>query len=389
MALIGVIAELNPLHRGHEFLIKEAKKKGPVICALSGNFVQRGEVALAEKGLRARAALEAGADMVIELPVMWSMSTAQNFALGGVFLLKNAGCDSIMFGSEAGDIKELEGAAEILLSDRFSKKVMEKSALGITFAKARQEAAEELGLKNGILDRPNNNLGVEYMVAAARLGYGLGFQTVKRRGAQHDSLKEEELVSASLLRSWLLKGKREECLKYMPEYSLEMCKSEGLASIERLETAVLAALRMKSAEDFKALPDLAEGLENKLFYSVRKASSLEELYSEIKVKRYTQARIRRLVLSAFLGLDSSFFMKKPPYLRVLGFSAEGERLLKKINAQSDIPVITKAADIKNLNDECKKVFEAECRATDVFGLATEKALPCGLEYTRKMIKTEN
>jgi len=388
MSSVGIIAEFNPLHLGHQYLINEAKKLGTVVCVISGNFVQRGDTAIAEKRIRALAALKAGADLVIELPVLWSMSTAQNFCLGGISALKNAGCEKIMFGSECGDINELHRTADILSSAEFSALVSKKSESGITFAAARQAAAEELGAKKGILEGANNNLGLEYILAARKLNYNPEFITVARKGAAHDSKAEAEFVSASLLREKLLQGDRDFCKKYMSEDIWELFSKENLSDIARIETAILAILRTKKQNMLKCLPDLSEGLENKFFCAIPLATSLEELYNTIKVKRYTKARIRRLVISAFIGADNSFFMKPLPYLRVLGFNKCGEAFMKENLKLCEVPVINRISDVEKLDNRAKSVFETEARATDLYLLSLEKPQKCGLEYTARIIKTE-
>lgn len=384
----GIIAEFNPLHSGHKFLIEKAKENGEVICVISGNFVQRGDTAIAEKSVRTKAALLSGADLVLELPVLWSMSTAQNFALGGVSALVNSGCDCIMFGSECGDIEKLKATAEILLSTEFSEKIKLHLEKGITFAKARELAAEELGAEKGILSGANNNLAIEYILAAKKLGANISFKTVERQGAMHDSHDLADYVSASLLREKMLSGDIELAKKYMEKDVADLFFGSQFSSISRLERAILTVLRTKSIEDLKKLPDLSEGVENKLLSGINTAGALEELYSLIKVKRYTLARIRRLVLSAFLGFDNSFFLKPLPYLRVLGFNKSGEKLLRTRLQSSSVPVITKTADFDNLDTESKKVFETEIKATDLYALSLEKPFQKGLEYTRKIIKTE-
>ena len=388
MSVVGIVAEFNPLHKGHEYLINIAKQQGTVVACISGNFVQRGETAIAEKRIRAKAALVAGADIVLELPVLWSMSTAQNFALGAISALKAAGCDKIMFGSECGDIDVLKKAADILQSEDFSKAVSAELNKGITFANARQKVAESLGVEKGILSGANNNLAIEYITAAKTLGFSPQFETVKRVGAQHDSLVEAEFVSASLLRAKLKENNYEFCKKYISEDILSLFSSENISDISRLERAILSVLRTKKSADFGILPDLSEGVENKLMAAVKTAKGLEDLYDKIKVKRYTLARIRRLVLSAFLGADSEFFMKPLPYVRVLGFNKSGEQQLKKMSVESAVPIVTKATQINTLNDDCKKVFETECRATDLFLLSLAIPGDTGLEYTSKIIKVE-
>ncbi len=383
MARVGIIAEFNPLHRGHEYLISEAKKLGEVVCVISGSFVQRGDTAVASKEIRAKSALMAGADLVAELPVLWSMSTAQNFALGGVSALANLGCDTILFGSEEGETEPLLKIARILQSEAFSKTLEGYLSQGVTFAAARQRACEELGADKGILDKPNNNLGIEYIIASDKIGADLKFKTVKRTGAPHDSREIEEYVSASLLRERLYKGDREFCEKYIRREILDLMPQEAISDIKNIETAILTVLRTKTAEDFRSLPDISEGIENKLFSAIRVATTLESLYNEIKVKRYPLARVRRLVLSAFLGLDNKYFMKEMPYVRVLGINKKGKEILKNAKEASPVPIVTRVADIKD-----HPIFKIECRATDLFALSLGSKAGCGGEYTFKLITEE-
>ncbi len=381
MATVGIIAEFNPLHTGHEYLLARAKELGDVVCVISSNFVQRGDTAIAPKEIRAKAALLKGADLVAELPVFWSMSTAQNFALGGVSSLVNLGCDTLVFGSEEGEIEPLLEIADILLGEDFPPVLNRYLKEGITFAAARQKALENLGCKAGILDKPNNNLGIEYIVAAKKLGANLEFKTIKRQGADHDSREEKDFVSASLLREKLLEGDRDFCQKYMSADVLDLFSQESLSDIKNIETSILAVLRTKTLEDLKKLPDISEGVENKLFSAIKVATDLNSLYNEIKVKRYPLARIRRLVLSAFLGLDNSFFMKEVPFVRVLGFNKSGEDVLKKATKTSKVPIVTKVSDIKDT-----QLFGAENLATDLYALSLKKPLESGKNYTLKLIK---
>ena len=380
MATVGIIAEFNPLHSGHEYLIREAKKLGTVVCVISGNFVQRGDTAIVPKEIRAKAALKAGADLVAELPVLWSMSTAQNFALGGVSACLSLGCDTLIFGSEEGDIVPLLQIADTLTSEEFSVVLGKHLKKGVTFALARQKACEELGCKKGILNKPNNNLGIEYIVASRQLGANLEFKTVKRQGADHDSKEIDRFVSATLLREKLLSGDRDFCKKYMNEEILGLFEQNRLSDITRLETAVLSVLRSKTLDELKVLPDLSEGVENKLYSAIKTATTLNGLYDAIKVKRYPLARIRRLVLSAFLGLDSSYFMKLLPYVRVLGFNKYGKVVIKQAKATSKTPIVTKVSEIKE-----SPVFLLESKASDLYNLSLKNPQPCGKEYTFKII----
>ena len=388
MSVVGIIAEFNPLHTGHKRIIDHAHTLGDTVaCVISGNFVQRGDISILSKQQRAKFALLCGADIVAEMPVLWSMSTAQNFALAGVWQLYNLGCDKILFGSECGDIDALKHAADVLNSDGFFEKVTEKAKSGVTFAVAREQAAQEMGVDFALLRNPNDNLGIEYILAAKKLNLPIDFHCIKRLGAMHDSSDiADGFVSSSFIREELFKGNIGYTERFMPREIRGIITPEHIANISRLENAILCSLRSKTVDDFKNLPDISEGLENKIYFSVRVATSLEELYNMIKTKRYTLARIRRLVLSAFLGFDNKFFMVTPPYVRVLGFSKQGLSHLKK--PQGVIPIITRASQIKELDADALKVFETECRATDIYNLALGKALECGTEQKMKLLKLE-
>lgn len=388
MSAVGIIAEFNPLHTGHKHLIDTAHKIGDtVICLVSGNFVQRGDVAVISKHQRAKFALLCGADIVAEMPVLWSMSTAQNFALAGVWQLYNLGCEKIIFGSECGDIDLLKNAADVILSDNFFELASQKAKSGITFAAAREAAATELGVDFKLLRNPNDNLGIEYIIAAKKLNLPIEFSCIKRLGAAHDS--NETLggyVSSSFIRNELKNDNIGYIERFMPREIRGIITPENIADISRLENAILYSLRTKTAEQLKNLPDMSEGLYNKIYFSARVAISLEELYNMIKTKRYTLARIRRLVLSAFLEFDNRFFMTTPPYVRVLGFGKAGLEHLKK--PQGLIPIITRASQIKELDTDAQTVFATECRATDIYNLSLKKPLECGAEQRMKLLKTE-
>ena len=389
MSTSGIIAEFNPLHKGHKFIIDAARADGnTVICVISGNFVQRGDTAVIPKFKRAEAALKCGADLVAELPVPWSMSTAQNFALGGVSQLITLGCDEIVFGSECGNIEELQKAADILESGVFAEHLTENLTSGITFAVAREQAAMQAGLTSTVLSSPNDTLAIEYILAARRLGYSGSFRCVKRIGAEHDSLElNPNAVSASLIREKLTKGDLGFAERFMPIELRGIIREDIISDINNIDKCILAVLRTKTQEYFSTLPDISEGLENKLYFSVRVATSYNELCNMVKTKRYSHARIRRLVLSAFLGIDNSFFGTVPPYVRILGFSPKGQTHLKNI-PESNIPIITRASEIKKLDNNAVKVFETECRATDLYSLSLKKPQECGTEYKAKFLKME-
>ena len=274
MSAVGIIAEFNPLHTGHKLLLDSARGLGDtVICTISGNFTQRGDAAIISKYQRAKFALLCGADIVAETPVLWSMSTAQNFALGNVWQLYNLGCDKIVFGSECGDIAALTNAAEVLAGDDFFALATEKAKSGITFAAAREATASELGVDFSLLRNPNDNLGIEYILAAKKLNLPIEFQCITRVGSSHDSNEiVDGYVSASFIREELYKGNIGYTERFMPREVRGIITPDHIADIKRLENAILCALRTKTANELQNLPDISEGLHNKIFLSARVAT---------------------------------------------------------------------------------------------------------------------
>ncbi len=390
MQNIGIIAEFNPFHSGHKYLLDCIKGDDTTVTVvMSGNFVQRGDTALMPKAARAAAALKNGADLVIDLPTPWAMSTAQNFAFGGVSLLKNLGnIDGICFGSECGDIDLLRQTADILKSEEFSRKISDKLGSGETFAKIRSDVIKLWGERfEKVLTSPNDTLATEYIFAAFRLNFDTEFACVKRVGASHDSSCSDITASASLIRKSLLEGDTSLAMQYIPESAHTLIKTDEFSSIKNIEKAILADLRVKAATDgLKNIADASEGIENRIKTAIMKAGSLDELYALIKSKRYTLARVRRLVLSAYLGIDASFYFREPPYIRVLGFTKKGEQILKDAKKKVKCPIITTAADIDTLTDFGKKVWLKECIATDIFSLSLTIPQGCGNEYYHKIIK---
>ena len=362
MKTAGIIAEYNPFHKGHEYHINETKKAGAthIVCALGSNFTQRGDLAILSKWQRAETAIDGGCDLVVELPVSWTMSSAANFALGGVSLLSGLGAvDMLSFGSECGDIDLLKKAAMAI--DDVS--VADYMRDGVTFAAARESAVRD---KFGedlaqVLATPNNILAVEYIKAAQ----GMPCITVARKGAKHDSRESGEFPSASYIR--------------------EQMKGDNFADISRLEMAILCKLKLMSKTDFETLPDISEGIENRLYSAAQSSLSLTELYENVKTKRYTMARVRRLVLSAFLGVDGSNFMKPPPYIRVLGIGEKGNEILREAREKATLPIVMQAKDAEKISMQAKNVMETENRATDMFYMAQKSPLRCGLDYTNNII----
>lgn len=385
MANIGIISEFNPFHTGHKYLIENIKgENDTVVCVMSGNFVQRGDVAVLPKAERVAAALQNGADLIIELPSPYSMSFAERFAKSSVYLLKSLGIiDQICFGSEVGDTKILYEIAEVLSGDEFSRKIADRLKSGDTFAKIRTDILREYNpLYAEIISQPNNILGIEYILSAKRLDAQLPFKTIKRIGAGHDSSDTAATASASHIREMLKSGRADKVNEFLPyDYS------ENFADIGNLEKAVLANLRANnSPERYAALPEISEGLENRIFEAVKSSLSLFELYEGIKTKRYSLSRIRRIVLSAFLDIKEAEIPKNPPYIRVLGFTERGKTALAEISRKAELPIICTAKDAALLKGDAKILFDAECRRSDMWALALNQPQKCGNEYYYKIVK---
>ena len=363
MKIVGIVAEYNPFHQGHRHHIAETRRRlgaCAVVAAMSGNFVQRGECAVLDKWSRARMALEGGADLVLELPTVWAASSAEHFALGAVSILKEAGAEVLSFGSESGNSEAILRAARCLDTPEFQAALRSCLDRGLPFAQCRQMAAEELLGKEGAacLSTPNDNLGVEYLKAALRLGWSPEVVAVPRVGAAHDGGDHEEYPSASFVREQIREGK---------------IAVENPAFLRYNERGVLTRLRAMTVADFEQLPDCGEGLAVRLYEAVRKASTLDEVYDQAKTKRYAHSRIRRAVLWAALGLTAADRPECPPYLRVLGANERGRAVLRQMS--TNLPVITKPAHGKSL-----PLMELEGKCTDFYGLCRKEITPCGEEW---------
>lgn len=385
METAGIVAEYNPFHRGHAWHIAETRRRlggeAPVVCVMSGHWVQRGECALADKWLRAALALDRGADLVVELPTPWAMASAESFARGAVSLLAATGVvDVLSFGSETGELAPLEEAAAALDAPDYPERLRAALGRGLSFPAARQEAAGA-----ACLSAPNNNLGVEYLRSLRALGSTIRPLTVPRQGVGHDGPAAGGFASASELRRLLRAGRGEEAAPY-----LTAPWSGELADMQHIERAVLARLRTMGEGDWAALPDGggAEGLPSRLAKAAREAVSLEDFYTRAKTRRYPHARLRRLALAAFLDLRAAERPAAPPYVRVLGLGGRGRALLRKMKDTCPLPVIVKPAQARELDGPARMLFESEARYTDLYGLCFPAPRPCGAEWIHSPVVGE-
>ena len=389
----GIVAEFNPFHNGHKFLIDSVKGEGDTVTVvMSESFVQRGECACVSPYARTQMALKCGADLVLSLPVPYATASAERFALGGVSVLGGLGCvDALAFGSESGNNEILKKCADVLVTDEFSNILEKYLNDGVSFPVARQKAVEEISGSDvaEALSSPNNILGVEYIKAINKLGLNMGVKLVTRKGVDHDSKTSNgKFCSASGIRENLIAGKF--IGEYLPEAAREIMGKEienykAPAAISNLETAIIYKLRSMNVEDFKELPDVSEGLEYRLFDAVKNSSYLEEILEKVKTKRYTHSRIRRIIICAFLGIKKSDVLAPVPFIRVLGFNENGAKILKKAKETATLPIITKASEVFALGENAKRIFELECFARDMLSLALPVRDEFGKEMTDKLI----
>lgn len=380
MKTAAIIAEYDPFHYGHKYLIEQTRKAGAthILAVMSGSFTQRGGVAVFDKFTRVKTALENGVDLVIELPARYSLTSAAGFARGAVDIINSLGCvDMLAFGSESGDIsslKEASGAVEYTLhSDEFDKFIRS----GLSYPAALQKAllmfyTDDVG---EVVSCPNNTLAIEYLNALDSCGSKIEPFTVRRYGAAHDSDEPGEFLSGSAIRKLIAEGK--DYTKYAPRVSAPS------ADISRLERAILASLRELRPNDLCRIADCSGGLGERLYKAVRKGTSLSGIYFMAKTKRYTLARIRRAVLCGFLGIDKDISGEKSAYVRVLGMNSRGREILSA--ADCPLPIDTSPKALSRISREAHRQAEFEARITDVYSLALEEPLPCGVDFTSKPV----
>ena len=441
MKVLGIVAEYNPFHNGHMYHIEQSKKLTGcdyVVCVMSGNFIQRGEPAIINKFARTEISLNSGVDLVVELPVPFSMSSAEYFAYGAVKLLDSLGIvDCISFGSEHGEVNELLSIAKLLCEEpeEFRQYLATELKAGLSFPAARQNAIEQYfsdkslqGNIHELLSSSNNILGVEYLKALIRLNSKIKPYTVKRVS---NTYNEEHLTgsisSATAIRRSIMscdssiastnsvKPRASKvtvaCSQYtnkdhassqyasaVPKIACQVLEREfaagrGPVSKEDFELIILSMLRSMNTQLIAKLPGISEGLEYRLKSAALEAGSINELLDLASTKRYTRTRLQRTIMSLLTGLtqqDLQEFMTYggPQYARILGFNNNGKELLSKAKRNSCIPIITKTKDaLRTCNPLLKKMLEIENVATNNYVLAyKDSALrKSGQEYTSKLV----
>lgn len=338
MKIIGIICEYNPFHLGHQKQFAEIRnafgQDAVIVCLMSGNFVQRGMPAIFDKSLRAKAAIDSGADLVLELPTVYALSSAEGFAAGGVRILSPF-CDYLCFGCETGDSTTLMETARALLAPEFSPALRAALESGCSFPAARQKALTEMGANASLLEKPNDILAVEYCKAILAQGSTILPFPIKREGNYHDTDADTENPSATSLRQLITANKP--WAAYTSAW--DIFRDAPVYTLNAGERAMLTKLRTMRNEEFESLPYGSEGLWRKFMHASRSCATLEEILIATKSKRYTRTRLDRMAMCAYLGITGEMLNAPVPYVRVLGLRSMGISALKKARETGLFPHI--------------------------------------------------
>ena len=404
--VLGIIAEYNPFHNGHRLHLEKSKKICDAqysVCVMSGNFVQRGNTSIVNKWIRAEMALKSGVDLVLELPTVYSISSAENFAEGAIKLLNSLKIvDTISFGSENSDINVLNRISSVLHEEpkQYLEFLNSESKKGLSFPKARENAIL-LYLNDkkylNILNQPNNTLAIEYLKALKKYKSHISPISVKREKVFYNSnCIVDEYASATAIRNMIINEQFNDIRKVVPasSYNLLMNEIEEghlVIDISKFEKEILYAIRRLSADDIKNFPEVTEGLENAIKNASNSCNNLSELINMIKSKRYTHTRIQRILLYILLNItkkDMYLSRKNIPYARILGYSPQGKELISEIYKAN--PKITLITSVKNFLDSSnnktyKYMLNKDILATNIYTLAYSNNSTANLDYTKKIV----
>ena len=342
MAAVGIVCEYNPFHLGHEKQLRLARgacgADTPVVCLMSGNFVQRGAPALFDKTVRARAAVECGASLVLELPVTCALSSAEGFARGAAEIFDRLGAvDTLCFGSETGDTAAIVRAAEAMAAPEFTQALRFALSGGQSYPAARQHALEQTLGDGALLTAPNDILAVEYCKALSERQSRIRPLAVRREGRYHSETPDAENPSATSVRAELLRGGDWRSL--VPAAAAAVYDGAPRYELRHGERAMLARLRAMTDAEWAAVPFGSEGLWSKVMRAARTERTVEDILSAAKSKRYPRTRLQRLLMCAYLGLTQAELAAPIPYVRVLAFDQAGRMLLRRMRRCGGIPIV--------------------------------------------------
>lgn len=409
--ILGIVSEYNPFHNGHIVHLRqsiESTQSQFVIAVMSGNFIQRGDTAIVDKWTRAEMALRQGVDLVIELPTVYATSSAENFAYGAIKILDSIGIvDYVSFGSECGNINLMADIADVLNDEpqEYSQLLHDQLQLGRSFPSAREIAINEYFLGNttytNILKSPNNILGIEYIKALKALNSNIIPITIRRNYVDYNSTSpdlEKGIASASAIRTMIQNGKS--IRKVVPQTTYDLIKQKAklgqlVSGIGHYSNQIIYNLRKMSLDEIANLADVSEGLENVFKLASMRTSNVYEAISMIKSKRYTQSRIQRIMLYSLLGItkkDIELSKKVTPYIRILGFTSKGKRLISAIsdaNPKLNIIISVKKFVDANNNKNLHALLSKDIFATNVYTTAYEHEGFGNIDFTKKIIQIDD
>lgn len=407
--VLGIIAEYNPFHNGHLYHLLKSKEKSNsdyCIAIIGGNFTQRGNASLLDKWSKTKIALENGIDLVIELPLLYSISSAENFADGAIKILNSLNIvDTISFGSEIENIDKLNIIANVLYNEPQEYKELFESKLhtGISTAKAREKAITEYLNDNSyseIISSSNNILGIEYLKALTKYHSKISPICIPRKNANHSSLEHsEEIASGTYIRNLIQSHKLEKAKNFLTpsSYSIlleQLNLGHFVTDISFFKDIIIYKLRTMNISEIANLPDVSEGLEYTIKKSANSCNSILELINTCTSKRYTSSRISRILLYCLLNIskkDMDISKKVIPYIRVLGFNHKGQQLISEISQKNPkLKIVTSVKKFidNNHDKDLKLMIEKDCLASDIYTLGFTKGSLSGLDYTTPILRTK-
>lgn len=408
--VLGIIAEYNPFHNGHLYHLQKAKElcnADYTIAIIGGNFSQRGSTSLIDKWSKAKMALLNGVDLVIELPTLYSISSAENFAEGAIKILNSLGIvNYISFGAENPDIEILDKIASILYDEpnEYKNILAHELNKGLSFPKARENALmmylNDIRKYAKVLSSPNNILAIEYLKALKKYNSNIKPIAVKRIESDYNSIDiSNNIVSATAIREVVKNDHKLDILKpLMPDSSysilLDNVKNGHIVTdLSVFEKEIIYILRKMTIAEISSLPDVTEGLEFSIKNASNSCNSIVEFLNIVKSKRYTSTRLQRILLYALLGItkkDIEISKKIPnPYIRVLGFNERGKSLIPEITKKnSKLPIIISVKKFidMNTNKNLKRMIECDIFSTNVYTIGFEYDSINNLDFTNKIIK---
>ena len=377
MKICACIAEYNPFHLGHlkhiEY-IKNTLGAEKLIVVMSGNFTQRGEIAVLNKFTRAKEAIIAGADMVIELPTVFATGNAEVFAKGAISIINSLGIvDAICFGVESGCREEYVELAKFMNDESkdFKRALKEQLDGGVSLAKAKYVALKQSnsGCNAELIASPNNILGLEYTKALLKLNSKIEVYPMLREGDHNDKKLKSKITSATSIREALKQGKKRKIKKNIPSFVYKDLKGYPFG----FETLVLSSVITSSTDELKKIADCTEGLENRIKAFSKDNHTLDSLLEKVCTKRYTETRIRRILTSNLLGITQSLIdecLANKTYAKILAVNSESKELISQLSNKSSIPILTRKSDVANLKKSALKCFERDVLANDLYSLIT-------------------